>query len=295
MNFFAGKFDKRNIDYESNNFDTFLVSFITVFNIITLDSWTKTFDVIIGSQLFLAIFSVFWILIGNFLLLNLFITILLESFTIYLEEKEEKDSKFLDNEVEEIMDFKKDVLKKIDEGLVQSVIIKRQIAQENELNLPKIITLSNKKIIENTEVMLMKIKCEKSLFIFSKSNILRKIALIIKNNKLFKKTMNLVLFLSILELALETFDNDFNKWKRTAFFNFLFFLKFLNCLLFSIEALINIISLGFYFEKNTYLTDKWNILNLFLLISDYSQLFIILKNNENIHLGIYVKKNKLLN
>ena len=278
MNFFANKFDENHLDYQINNFDSFLVSFVTVFNIITLDSWTKIFLIIRDQKFFLAIFSIFWIFIGNFLLLNLFITILLDSFSQYLDKIQENDESIIDKEVTEILTVQKNALKKIEENMVQSLILKRQIAQENEKihrkpkeNFSKLFERN----MEFSEVFLVNVKCNASLMIFSKDNIIRKICILFDRSEFFKKIMNTFLVLAIFELILETFSNSFFLNEKSTISFILVGLLFINTIFFSLEAIVKMVSFGFYGDKNSYISDNWNILDLCLIISYYSKIILI--------------------
>ena len=73
-----------------NNFDSFPIAFITVFQILTMENWQTVFFTLMRSDFLdpflVSIFFVSWIFLGNFILLNLFLAILLDSF---LEEEEE--------------------------------------------------------------------------------------------------------------------------------------------------------------------------------------------------------------
>ncbi len=67
------------------NFDTFNSAFVTVFVVLTMENWfvvlydcLRTEQV---NQVITIIYLVSWIFIGNFILLNLFLAILLESFS----------------------------------------------------------------------------------------------------------------------------------------------------------------------------------------------------------------------
>lgn len=69
------------------NYETFTVAFVTVFQILTMENWQQ---VLYGSmkaaegsmvmKTITAVFYISWIFIGNFILLNLFLAILIDSF-----------------------------------------------------------------------------------------------------------------------------------------------------------------------------------------------------------------------
>jgi hypothetical protein len=73
------------------NFDQFSIAFITVFQVLTMENWQSVlFDSMRSSvnPFIICIFYIAWIFLGNFILLNLFLAILLDSF---LEEDEEEE------------------------------------------------------------------------------------------------------------------------------------------------------------------------------------------------------------
>ena len=77
----------------SDKFKTFSTSFIAVFQIVTLDNW---FDLLTNEQLslnqaiYLSIYIIALIFIGNYLFLNLFLTIIIEIFQNKQEEQNEE-------------------------------------------------------------------------------------------------------------------------------------------------------------------------------------------------------------
>jgi len=92
-----------NMNYDDGlprgNYDTFPIAFITVFQVLTMENWqTVLFDSMRSDNLnpyIVSIFYIAWIFLGNFILLNLFLAILLDSF---LEEEDEEEN---EEEVEE--------------------------------------------------------------------------------------------------------------------------------------------------------------------------------------------------
>jgi hypothetical protein len=90
MQIFGGKFN-----YEDGkprgNYDSFTVAAVTVFQVLTMENWqTVLYDSLRGdlNKLIVSLFYIAWIFVGNFILLNLFLAILLDSF---LEEEEEEE------------------------------------------------------------------------------------------------------------------------------------------------------------------------------------------------------------
>jgi len=80
------------------NFESFSVAFITVFQVLTMENWQQVLYVSMrageGSPAFktvTAIYYISWIFIGNFILLNLFLTIIIDAFE---QEDESMDDEF---------------------------------------------------------------------------------------------------------------------------------------------------------------------------------------------------------
>ena len=89
--------DKFNFDPKPRgNFDSFNISFVTVFQVLTMENWQLVaFDAMRGEmgKWVPAAFFIVWIFIGNFILLNLFLAILLDAFLVEdddLDETEEQ-------------------------------------------------------------------------------------------------------------------------------------------------------------------------------------------------------------
>ena len=69
------------------NFESFTVAFITVFQVLTMENWQQVLYSSIRAcensmilKTVTAIYYISWIFIGNFILLNLFLAILIDGF-----------------------------------------------------------------------------------------------------------------------------------------------------------------------------------------------------------------------
>lgn len=90
MQLFGGKFNYPD-GLPRGNYDSFSIAAITVFQILTMENWIAVlFDSMRGdlNKFLVCIYYISWIFLGNFILLNLFLAILLDSF---LEEEDEDD------------------------------------------------------------------------------------------------------------------------------------------------------------------------------------------------------------
>lgn len=81
---FGGEFGDDISELPRGNYDTFEIAFITVFQVLTMENWqTVLFDSMKNdspNKYIVAQYYILWIFIGNFILLNLFLAILLDSF-----------------------------------------------------------------------------------------------------------------------------------------------------------------------------------------------------------------------
>ena len=67
------------------NFDSYNIAFITVFQVLTMENWQTVLYDSMRSEMGAwvpAVYFISWIFIGNFILLNLFLAILLDSFLV---------------------------------------------------------------------------------------------------------------------------------------------------------------------------------------------------------------------
>ena len=75
-----------------HNFDDFLQAFLTVFQIMTMENWQDILYVALNCNvpvIITMIYLISWIVLGNFLLLNLFLAILIDGFTSKPEKNED--------------------------------------------------------------------------------------------------------------------------------------------------------------------------------------------------------------
>ena len=76
--------------YQNRHYQTFLEAFYTTYQILTLENWDSIFYEIWPMNKFCIFYFVFWIFIGNYILFNLFISILIQSFsTLDLEDEDD--------------------------------------------------------------------------------------------------------------------------------------------------------------------------------------------------------------
>lgn len=222
---FAGKFE--NLPDYSFSYDSLFQSFLTVFQIMTLENWnsilynTMRTDV---NQIISLTFLITWIILGNLLFLNLFLSIILDAFTHNDNGGNKEEEKKLENY-----------------GSIFSI---NEIPQKAEM-------------MKSNEILKF---CEKSLFLFPRFNIFRKICFRITRNNFFEWIILLLIFISSFKLCFDTYLSS-NE-------NYLYFSDYLDLAMniaFAIEFFLKIVAFGFH-GNNSYLDDSWNKLDFCLVI-----------------------------
>ena len=83
MQFFGGLYNWDDEEPPRGNFDTFWIAFVTVFQVLTMENWQLNLYQSMRStnpKPVTGVFYISWIFIGNIVLLNLFLAILLDAF-----------------------------------------------------------------------------------------------------------------------------------------------------------------------------------------------------------------------
>ena len=131
------------------NFNSFHNAFITVFQVLTLENWQQILFVCMRSSagaVLTNIFLISWIFIGNYVLLNLFLAILLDGFSQYDEDNGEEEKKNILYEIEK------------DESDIEYF---GEEDDEIEINLKK---KENDNIVAVKKII-VDVECEESLFL----------------------------------------------------------------------------------------------------------------------------------
>lgn len=230
MNLFSGSFTNKKIPYRQN-FDSYNNAFISVFQILTQSTWQYILYLTMNTDVnkFISCFYLIsWILIGNYLFLNLFLAILLDEF--YKESQ--KLTKNREDDIEE-NNFKErieSIEKEIDK--VRDITIKEKISKETSF-----------------------LKNSKEIFSLNKycKNIIEM--------KHFGHFMQFLILLSSISLIIDTYIIEGNiKYILVisdGIINFCFFSEFL----------LKIVAEGLIYNKNSYFRDSWNIMDFFILIA----------------------------
>ena len=242
MQIFGGEFNFPE-GLPRGNFDNFHWAFVTTFQVLTTENWNDILTSSLRSSLGIwsSFFLIFWIILGNFIILNLFLAILLDSVESYKEEKKE---------VVEVETFKRN-------NVLQMRLdsIERFHDSDSDIDILRSNTV---------EVMFKGVECEKSYFLFRKSNFLR-----IRCIKMCRKGHldNFALVLIILnssKLVWDTYIIDEPEGSVKAQVSEILDLVFTS--VFFLEFLIKSIAFGLVKDRMSYLQDNWNKLDFIVVL-----------------------------
>ncbi len=241
-------------------FNTFGNSFMTTFMIITMDNWYNILTEGVKdstSLIKISCFVVSIIFLGNFIFLNLFLTVLLDAF--------ENENQRLKLEVE-----KKSEGEEIDQNNDNSLKLqnfRRIDLGENSLTKERSeINFSDMKEINSffESSLFQEFNTDRSLLIFAPKDFIRVCATKMSKHQFFYKVCQFFIIFQIILTIVGSFGNENEV-------SFIFLNGFVYGF-FSIEAILKIISKGLLFEDDTYLRSYSNCLNFCAVMGFYSKI-----------------------
>jgi superfamily I DNA and/or RNA helicase len=154
---FGGSF-KFNVypnDPQRYNFDTFQGAFFTVFTILTVENWNGVLKNCLRSSansILTVIYLIIWIIIGNYIFVNLFLSILLDGFesTDVMQQIEE-----IENESKELEMIHKNLVEKNEKKKIVDQAEKEKAIEQVLLIIDPIKYQSKQKIKKNQAVYLV--------------------------------------------------------------------------------------------------------------------------------------------
>lgn len=229
------------------SFDSFFFSFLSVFQLISIENWNDIETLVLNSQVDIWA-SMFYLLslifLGNYVFLNLFLGVLLHGFSTI--KQEDNDDIWEEDKEDEL-----------DESNAKKAHENFQFIQFETENL-------DKRKIKKRQVNFLYdgIDCKESLWILSKKNFFRKTTYYIVHTNSFENLILFVIFLSSVKLAIDSYldpNNDDEQYIS-------------NCIdigfnsLFMMESFMKMVSYGLFMEKGSYLRDPWNQCDFFIVI-----------------------------
>lgn len=257
MQIFAGEFSFLE-GLPRGNFDSFHWAFVTTFILLSTENWNDILTSSMRSNLGppSSIFLIVWIILGNFILLNLFLAILLESFSTDFYES------FL-NEEDDLLRVKNvfKIINKKTKRKLQFLSEYQESDSDSELEATEALDYKRERTVWNE---LEENMCLKSFFVFTKQSSFRVNCFRISKSKIFEGVVLVMIVLNTFKLVLDTYiieyPDDSVEVKLSASFDYVF------TAFFCVEFFIKAVALGFCFEKGTYIKDNWNKLDFIIVV-----------------------------
>ena len=263
---FAGALNSGDSEPRSD-FDNFGWAYLTVFQVLTLSNYSKVLYSVMRSSAgpWSALYIFIWVIIGNFILLNLFIAILLDSF-MQENEDEEEDLSLL----ERSLTFSKQKLFAINRTKTMK---KREVEKMKVLHAVNCESNSRESGFEEVleSPLFFNIECNRSYFLFSKENWFRIICYRIFQSKAFSICVFIVIYLNCIVLVLETYT--MNSLTDPNLITALKICETVFTVIYILEFLVKSISIGLIRGENSYCKDPWNLLDFFILIISFLDTF----------------------
>jgi len=284
MQLFGGKFNFTE-GKPRQNFDSFHNAFLSVYQVLTFENWQILQYNSMRAQIsiFVALFYVSWLFIGNYVLLNLFLVLVLDAFAA--DEEIDDDIVFLIYQISQ----KKDQENETD-SVASSIKIQRPgdsssrpgSARGMALSTPAGISAYAIRANEQEENLNKKKKAKKpplwdcdgvmSLYLFSKENRFRVLCWQIVTSDFFEVGILILIIMSSILLAIGTFYLNSTGSEAERIIDIL---NFALILFFNLEAVMKIVAYGLVLHSTAYLRDYWNILDFIVAVTSTFDVFIL--------------------
>ena len=234
------------------SFDTLYFSFLCVFQLVTIENWNDIETITLNSSIragWTSLYLITLIFLSNYMLLHLLLAILLDGFY----SPENKDEIEIEQRKNSKSDFENRSLKNL-----KGKSISLDSDEWEEMRRQSTVSVSS---IKQKEVLQNQYYCEDSLLIFKRSNIFRKICNRIVLSKAFKLFISLAILFGNIRLQLDNYHYFKIHYQNLLLAFDLAFLIFIG-----LETILKIITFGFVGDKETYLRNYWNIVDLLILL-----------------------------
>ena len=295
MEFFGNKYEVNGLETPRANFNSLPFALITVFQVLTGENWNDVLhfhmdiDGITSVFFFVSLFCV-----GNYVLMNVFLAILLENFSNeeYVEEMEkhalEEEKRRLslieaannarisnieknntekstteENNAEEGSKEENDKEKK--DIWAKEKVPRRKVTSLDLIGLDGMESAKYAKKIKKVETRRnegKKMRTGTSLGFFTAEHPIRKKCIIIARSNRFETCILCLIIISSILLAIDEPHLDENGPTKQV----LYVLDLIFTVIFLGEAIIKIIAYGFYWGEHTYLKDSWNVLDFGIVL-----------------------------
>ncbi|CAG9330463.1 SCN4A_7 [Blepharisma stoltei] len=258
--------------HDQYNWDTFYFAFLSTFQIMTEENWNNQVYTTMRSSYGYAgvLFPAFWIMLGNYILLNIFLALVLDMFSTEEDEDSVDMTGSLTSESRRGSIFS--ISSRIKKRKEQRLKILEDLSDESESEeiyeeaegTKTLEDLKRQSEMKRAKVMFQGIECQRSFYIFSKENKLRKLCYIITSSPKYESVVLFVIVVSTLKLIWDTYLLELSSDDIQVVISNYFDLAF--TVVFGLEMIIKAISMGFLASKGSYLRDSWCQLDFIIVI-----------------------------
>mmetsp|Transcript_3119 Transcript_3119/g.7221 ORF Transcript_3119/g.7221 Transcript_3119/m.7221 type:complete len:1718 (+) Transcript_3119:685-5838(+) len=273
-------------DYARHNFDNIYWSIITIFQILTGENWNEVmYDGMRSVSTWACLYFIFLVVVGNYIILNLFLAILLDNFGSS-DDEDDDDEEEAEAEKERAAKEQAAAHKKEGDGsaggrapsTTYNSFIKENAEkadgggdlkkESGEGGLTRSLSRSSSGGKHYPALDY------NSLFIFSPTNPVRMFCVRVVCHKYFEYVIIALILLSSILLALDgpTLSKDGPFYPDTLsdadqkLKNAIDILDAMFLLMFVIEMVLKVIMMGFILHPGSYLRNSWNILDFFIVV-----------------------------
>jgi len=256
MQIFGGRFNFEEGKPRAN-FDTFFNAFLSVFQLMTIENWHLImYNGIRAAGPGASLYFVSWVFLGNFVLLNLFLAILLDSFNQEVNNDTDDFNSTIDNSTTSAgTTAQKKLRRRKEEAL--------KIMNEDNDNLSASSELLRKDS-NRSKPLYITITCEKSYLIFTKESPIRIFCCRVTSSEKFEWFILVVIILNAFKLVWDTYlldePDDSELLKASSNMDLVF------TVIFGLEFLLKSISMGFINDRGSYLSESWNKLDFLIVL-----------------------------
>eukprot|EP00004_Rigifila_ramosa_P019174 TRINITY_DN4846_c0_g1_i3.p1 TRINITY_DN4846_c0_g1~~TRINITY_DN4846_c0_g1_i3.p1 ORF type:complete len:1566 (-),score=403.70 TRINITY_DN4846_c0_g1_i3:850-5007(-) len=270
MQFFAGKFLPDSQSPRSN-FNTLLGAMLTLFQILTGENWNSVmYDSIHATSFVAAFFFVAVVVLANYLLFNLFLAIILDSFA---EQQKSEWRRNIEKRMKEVQ--QKDEISKLIEREKGRVASFQSVDSSNhlvEIRSRPLRVFDRGNISESRHGLTLEHYFEerdRSFFVFSRKGVVRYYATLITTHSYFENLILCFIFFSSVTLAIDSPEIDPNSKLALS-------LKILDIVfigVFAVEMILKMIANGLLLGKGAYFRSGWNAFDCFVVAISFVSIF----------------------
>ena len=246
-----------------HNFDNIYWSIITIFQVLTGENWNEVmYDGMFATSDALSLYFLLLFSLGNYIILNLFLAILLDNFGGNDDDEEDEDEggKAEDSDDSKTQDS--------DDSKTRRTALEGEVGSGGKSLRRLLSETSDTSKVQSAEERLEGLLPESnSLFVLSVGNPLRRACAQVVSNSNFELFIIGAILASSMLLALDSnvLMND-NSTSGTQLRAALYYLDVFFVALFCLEFVLKVITLGFVAHPGSYLRSGWNVLDFLIVI-----------------------------